>query len=187
MSESTKKSKSLFHCNQINIFDLSHLTTESKQKKSKKPSNNDKIESKANNNVNNDTSQTNAKAEIDSIFAVVRKPENVASASQPATAVASKNSAKQSNKKASDAKKRSNVDESTDKPFVPGRYVPGQSDKRMKTATLDDDAFADTRGARAARKKVDGLNVYGEEELNLHLNKLGGNTEFCPFDCNCCW
>jgi hypothetical protein len=35
------------------------------------------------------------------------------------------------------------------------------------------------------RKFVDGVKVYSEEELRLNSN--GGDTEDCPFDCNCCF
>ena len=34
------------------------------------------------------------------------------------------------------------------------------------------------------RKYVDGLAVFTEAELNIGQ---GGNTEDCPFDCNCCF
>lgn len=37
-----------------------------------------------------------------------------------------------------------------------------------------------------ARKKTDeGWNIYTEAELNL--NKKGGDTDLCPFDCDCCY
>ena len=37
------------------------------------------------------------------------------------------------------------------------------------------------------RKTEDGVNVYSEESLNLHKNKVGGGTAQCPFDCDCCF
>lgn len=38
----------------------------------------------------------------------------------------------------------------------------------------------------AGRKKTEeGWNIYSEEELMM--NKRGGNTELCPFDCECCY
>lgn len=38
----------------------------------------------------------------------------------------------------------------------------------------------------AARKKTaEGWNMYTEEELGMH--KRGGETDLCPFDCDCCF
>ncbi len=40
-------------------------------------------------------------------------------------------------------------------------------------------------GNDGSRKTVEGLKIYSEAELNL--NSTGGDTEECPFDCNCCF
>ncbi|KAL3900652.1 MAG: hypothetical protein SGCHY_001184 [Lobulomycetales sp.] len=48
----------------------------------------------------------------------------------------------------------------------------------------DDDDFADSRGTRSKRRKIDGLDLYSAEELNIGK---GGDTEDCPFDCKCCF
>ena len=38
----------------------------------------------------------------------------------------------------------------------------------------------------AGRKQTEeGWNIYSEEELMM--NKKGGNTDLCPFDCECCY
>lgn len=58
-------------------------------------------------------------------------------------------------------------------------------DERRSTAVLDDDTFADSRGTKSKRKTIDGLKIYTEEELGLNIP--GGDTELCPFDCNCCF
>lgn len=50
---------------------------------------------------------------------------------------------------------------------------------------LDDETFADSRGTKTKRKTIDGLKIYTEEELGLNIP--GGDTELCPFDCNCCF
>ncbi len=42
-----------------------------------------------------------------------------------------------------------------------------------------------SRERNDGRKCVDGVKVYSEEELKLNSN--GGDTEDCPFDCNCCF
>ncbi|KAH9821663.1 hypothetical protein DFH28DRAFT_527791 [Melampsora americana] len=58
------------------------------------------------------------------------------------------------------------------------------SSSGSKKILLDDDelAFRDSRGTRA--KTDDGLPIYSVEELNIGL---GGDTEACPFDCDCCF
>lgn len=58
------------------------------------------------------------------------------------------------------------------------------SGSSSKKVLLDDDelAFRDSRGTRA--KTEDGLPIYSVEELKIGL---GGDTEACPFDCECCF
>jgi hypothetical protein len=86
-------------------------------------------------------------------------------------------------------RKRNNDDAISKQPNANNKVQPqkfvAKPDKVQKTAVLDDDAFRDSRGVSGRRKKVDGLNVYSEEELNLHLNLTGGGTPLCPFDCQC--
>jgi hypothetical protein len=47
-----------------------------------------------------------------------------------------------------------------------------------------DDGFGDSRGTSGKRRKIDELDLYSTEELNIGK---GGDTEDCPFDCQCCY
>lgn len=46
-----------------------------------------------------------------------------------------------------------------------------------------DDLFGLVDEAR--RKTEEGWNIYSEAELKL--NKKSGDTDLCPFDCDCCF
>ena len=44
-----------------------------------------------------------------------------------------------------------------------------------------------TAGAQKIRRVTeDGFKIYTEEELGLNMTG-GGDTELCPFDCDCCF
>jgi hypothetical protein len=59
--------------------------------------------------------------------------------------------------------------------LLQSKQLPSEGDK--------DDLFG---LAAAERKKTEeGWKIYTEEELKL--NKKGGDTPQCPFDCNCCY
>ncbi|OMH83735.1 hypothetical protein AX774_g2749 [Zancudomyces culisetae] len=49
----------------------------------------------------------------------------------------------------------------------------------------DDDGFSDSRGLRNGRKTVDTLRVFYFDELKIGEGE--GDTELCPFDCDCCY
>jgi hypothetical protein len=51
-----------------------------------------------------------------------------------------------------------------------------------KQSELDD--FANSRGAGERKRTDDGLRIFSPAELGM--NDKGGDTELCPFDCNCC-
>ncbi|KAI9595267.1 hypothetical protein BDF19DRAFT_82501 [Syncephalis fuscata] len=51
------------------------------------------------------------------------------------------------------------------------------------TSTMDD-AFADTRGSQSSRYTEDGLPIYDAKLLRIGE---GGDTDQCPFDCECCF
>ncbi|GAA6024599.1 hypothetical protein JCM10207_001017 [Rhodosporidiobolus poonsookiae] len=51
-----------------------------------------------------------------------------------------------------------------------------------KKAAEEEERFMDSRGTR--RRTDDGLPIYDTAELKIGL---GGNTELCPFDCDCCF
>ncbi|ETS64650.1 hypothetical protein PaG_00591 [Moesziomyces aphidis] len=50
-----------------------------------------------------------------------------------------------------------------------------------KQSELDD--FANSRGAGERKRTDDGLRIFSPAELGM--NDKGGDTELCPFDCNC--
>ncbi|GAA6019154.1 hypothetical protein JCM11491_002866 [Sporobolomyces phaffii] len=51
-----------------------------------------------------------------------------------------------------------------------------------KKAAEEEQRFRDSRGTR--KKTEDGLPIYDTSELKIGL---GGDTELCPFDCECCF
>ncbi|GAA6058962.1 hypothetical protein JCM10212_001672 [Sporobolomyces blumeae] len=51
-----------------------------------------------------------------------------------------------------------------------------------KKAAEEEQRFMDSRGTR--KKTEDGLPIYDTSELKIGL---GGDTELCPFDCECCF
>lgn len=58
-----------------------------------------------------------------------------------------------------------------------------QFEKVNGSAGASNDLF----GLQEAQRKQteEGWNVYTEEELMINRN--GGNTDLCPFDCECCY
>lgn len=50
----------------------------------------------------------------------------------------------------------------------------------------DDSDFFDSRGRKRKARPLteDGLPIYTTKELRIGL---GGDTDLCPFDCNCCY
>eukprot|EP00002_Diphylleia_rotans_P002502 TRINITY_DN11576_c0_g1_i1.p1 TRINITY_DN11576_c0_g1~~TRINITY_DN11576_c0_g1_i1.p1 ORF type:complete len:188 (+),score=44.95 TRINITY_DN11576_c0_g1_i1:60-623(+) len=78
-------------------------------------------------------------------------------------------------KDASKDSSNSNTAASDSKP----KLAPGRAFQKQ------DDDYADVRGESAkGRKIVDGLKVYTEDELKIGR---GGDTDLCPFDCDCCF
>jgi hypothetical protein len=60
----------------------------------------------------------------------------------------------------------------------------GAQGKKTKVEGSKDDIFGDE--AQQARKRTEeGFRVFSEDELGL--NKKGGFTDDCPFDCDCCF
>lgn len=57
-------------------------------------------------------------------------------------------------------------------------------DSRAKSD--DDSDFFDSRGRKRKARPLteDGLPIYTTKELRIGL---GGDTDLCPFDCNCCY
>ncbi len=56
--------------------------------------------------------------------------------------------------------------------------------KKIQPKIDHDDGFADSRGSNSRRKTDDGYAIYSVQELNIGK---GGDTEDCPFDCECCY
>ncbi|GAA5870771.1 hypothetical protein JCM8547_001704 [Rhodosporidiobolus lusitaniae] len=59
---------------------------------------------------------------------------------------------------------------------------PNATEEEKKAAAEEEERFMDSRGTR--RKTEDGLPIYDTTELKIGL---GGDTELCPFDCDCCF
>jgi hypothetical protein len=48
-----------------------------------------------------------------------------------------------------------------------------------------DDIFGEDSG-KGRKRTEEGFAIYSEEELGLH-RKGAGETDLCPFDCECCF
>ncbi|KAG7671097.1 hypothetical protein Ndes2526B_g01125 [Nannochloris sp. 'desiccata'] len=57
-------------------------------------------------------------------------------------------------------------------------------EKRRKITGSKDDIFG-TEIGQARKKTEEGYNIYKEDELGF--GKKGGDTDKCPFDCDCCF
>ncbi|EOB14778.1 hypothetical protein NBO_16g0063 [Nosema bombycis CQ1] len=57
------------------------------------------------------------------------------------------------------------------------------TNKQTKTDDLDEDDLKYLTN-KSDRKFIDGLPIYTVEELKIGK---GGDTEDCPFDCDCCY
>jgi len=67
---------------------------------------------------------------------------------------------------------------------LPAPALPLSSEQAPKVVGSKDDIFGENTGAR--KRTVDGLVIYSEDELGLS-KKGGGDTDLCPFDCDCCF
>ena len=71
-----------------------------------------------------------------------------------------------------------------DKPKPP---IPEQKEKKKKVkAKTNYDGFFGTRGSKTDERRYteDGFPIYTDKELRVNE---GGDTEDCPFDCQCCF
>ncbi|CCA74978.1 hypothetical protein PIIN_08958 [Serendipita indica DSM 11827] len=90
--------------------------------------------------------------------------------------------------KSSDKKrKRSEPEEIVDPSLaVKKRKVEKSADKPSKMDRKGEmTKFKDSRGGSGRKRTEEGFLIYTEEELGL--NKEGGDTPLCPFDCECCY
>jgi|LauGreSBDMM110SN_4_FD.fasta_scaffold81688_1 hypothetical protein len=58
--------------------------------------------------------------------------------------------------------------------------------KKSKVEGSKDDLFGGEAKKGARKRTEEGYAIYTEDELNLANNK-GGDTDLCPFDCDCCF
>ncbi|GAA5920465.1 hypothetical protein JCM1841_003493 [Sporobolomyces salmonicolor] len=154
------------------------------------------------------TKKRPAASEIDDIFAKKPKvPPAVAASASATPAAAGSSGVKKKNKKGKDKGESAGqgIEKEEDAP-APSKRVPEevvdtskmieaykptveQAVKRAKDMTdeerkaaEEEDRFRDSRGTR--KKTEDGLPIYDVTELKIGL---GGDTELCPFDCECCF
>lgn len=70
-------------------------------------------------------------------------------------------------------------------PYDPTRddFIPKTTNN---TASISSDDFFDSRGINRKTRALteDGLPIFTPKELKIGL---GGGTDLCPFDCNCCF
>ncbi|KIY97067.1 hypothetical protein MNEG_10894 [Monoraphidium neglectum] len=59
-----------------------------------------------------------------------------------------------------------------------------QQGQKAKVEGSKDDIFGQAAG-KARKKTEEGFTIYTEDELGL--GSKGGNTDKCPFDCECCF
>lgn len=60
----------------------------------------------------------------------------------------------------------------------------GAAAKPKKVQGSKDDIFGAEAG-KGRKRTEEGFAIYGEDELGL--GKKGGDTDLCPFDCDCCF
>lgn len=67
-------------------------------------------------------------------------------------------------------------------------YDPKKDDSfpGINVSLLDDADFFDSRGLKRKTRSLteDGLPIFSPKELKIGM---GGGTDLCPFDCNCCY
>ena len=58
--------------------------------------------------------------------------------------------------------------------------------KKVSVPRPEDDSFSDIRGTKRKKRPLteDGLPIYTAKEMGMGK---GGDTEQCPFDCDCCF
>lgn len=79
--------------------------------------------------------------------------------------------------------KHKKKDDATQKGGAPHQETQ-QQQKPPKVEGNKDDLFGAQQSGQRRRTK-DGFTIYGEDELGL--DKAGGDTKLCPFDCDCCY
>lgn len=125
--------------------------------------------------------------DLDSMFASVKSKKN------PTTSSTKTNTTQSSNKQ-TQTPKQTNTTSATSSGVVAesnnikttGKRAYSEISKAQATSVLTDDQFDPRATKKGRRYTQDGLAIYTEDELNI--NKAdAGNTELCPFDCDCCF
>ncbi|KAJ2514726.1 hypothetical protein GGI11_000848 [Coemansia sp. RSA 2049] len=131
------------------------------------------------------SSASKKQSEIDDIFS--SKPKRVSPSSSTAAATDSPNPnltpKKTSSVKVVDA---TNAGKSTTA-FPHNSSNKGSSNnngRKQQHLPPKDDGFADSRG-KSSKYTEDGLRVFYMDDLRIGEGE--GDTELCPFDCNCCF
>ncbi|PVF96477.1 DUF1764-domain-containing protein [Serendipita vermifera] len=85
-------------------------------------------------------------------------------------------------------KRKREVPEIIDATLPIKRHKSDHDKEKLKSRTTQKPVlakFKDSRGSSGRKRTEEGYLVYTEEELGL--NKEGGDTSLCPFDCECCY
>jgi hypothetical protein len=62
--------------------------------------------------------------------------------------------------------------------------VQSEQGKKTKIEGSKNDIFGE-EAQQARQQTAEGFRIFSEDELGL--NKKGGLTDLCPFDCDCCF
>ncbi|KAL8287678.1 hypothetical protein RQP46_003536 [Phenoliferia psychrophenolica] len=135
-----------------------------------------------------------AASEIDDLFAA-KKPKSAAPPPAHAEPDAEMDEPRKKKAKKDKGKGKAGPEEIVDTSASIERYRPAPAPvlAKKRKAGEDDDGdekmqeeesnFMDSRGTNR-RRTDDGLAIYDIAELKIGL---GGDTELCPFDCECCF
>ncbi|KIM25524.1 hypothetical protein M408DRAFT_331089 [Serendipita vermifera MAFF 305830] len=82
-------------------------------------------------------------------------------------------------------RKRTPPQEVVDSSLPVKRRKSEQTSTASSKKKSDIQKFKDSRGSSGRKRTEEGFVIYTEEELGL--NKEGGDTPLCPFDCECCY
>lgn len=149
-----------------------------------------------------------SRLEIDNIFSVLqkRKPESSGRGSNDKNNITQRNSKscnsvsdKKKNSSAVSGEYKKNSNSMNEKKNSATSGDSGANDQDLHVCSDNDDGFASLREPAKMRRRVGGLSVYTEDDLNIGK---GGDTPLCPFEyvwnrkkyiflttcsCNCCF
>lgn len=132
-------------------------------------------------------------AEIDDLFDILsksKKSKTISERNPELVSLTETNtllkSLDQKDEEYSDVFESATEDESSHTEIFKGTpYNPSRDDFVPTLQNIDSDFF-DSRGLRRKTRALteDGLPIFTPKELKIGL---GGGTDLCPFDCNCCF